>query len=130
MKKPGTFYNNLVNTKYCFVTFVQVKLCIKSFTNGRNSKLYSDSRIKQKIKLLLQFRSKTLSSLSRATMASPKKKAKLDDSIDEMLSELEKSRSEVAADVSEYNFNKQRVRLLTGNEGKYIQTLFFPSMKT
>jgi hypothetical protein len=51
------------------------------------------------------------------------KKAKLDnekvsdDSFREMLAEISKSRSEVAKDVSEYKFNKKRVRLLVGNEG-------------
>ena len=51
------------------------------------------------------------------------KKAKLDnekvsdDSFQTMMAEISKSRSEVAKDVSEYTFNKKRVRLLTGNEG-------------
>ena len=52
------------------------------------------------------------------------KKARLDnekvsdDSFQTMLAEISKSRSEVAAkDISEYTFNKKRVRLLTGNEG-------------
>ncbi len=40
-----------------------------------------------------------------------------DDSFQTMLEEISKSRSEVAKDVSEYKFNKKRVRLLTGNEG-------------
>lgn len=51
------------------------------------------------------------------------KKAKIDnekvsdDTFQTMLEEISKSRSEVAKDVSEYKFNKKRVRLLTGNEG-------------
>ena len=51
---------------------------------------------------------------------SPPKRQKLDDSsIDEMLEELAESRSKVAKDVTEYTFNKNRVRLLAGNEGEY-----------
>jgi hypothetical protein len=41
-----------------------------------------------------------------------------DGSVDEMLDELAGSRAKVADDVSEYAFNKNRVRLLAGNEGK------------
>jgi hypothetical protein len=37
-----------------------------------------------------------------------------------MLDELAGSRAKVADDVSEYAFNKNRVRLLAGNEGKIV----------
>ena len=59
-------------------------------------------------------------------MAPVAKKAKLDneevsdDSLNEMLKEMSKSRSETAKDISEFSFNNKRVRLLTGNEGKYL----------
>ena len=58
-------------------------------------------------------------------MAPVAKKAKLDneevseDSLNEMLKVMSKSRSETAKDISEFSFNKKRVRLLTGNEGKF-----------
>ena len=52
---------------------------------------------------------------------SPPKRQKLDDSsIDEMLEELAEGRAKVAKDVTEYTFNKNRVRLLAGNEGEYF----------
>ena len=57
-------------------------------------------------------------------MAPAAKKAKLDNEdvsdvcLDEMLKDIAKSRSATAKDISEFNFNKKRVRLLTGNEGK------------
>ena len=47
------------------------------------------------------------------------KKAKLEDDscLEEMMAEIEKSRSKSASDVTDFNFNKKRVRLLAGNEG-------------
>ena len=51
---------------------------------------------------------------------SPPKRAKLsDDSTNDLLEELTKCRDEVAKDVSDYKFNKNRVRLLAGKEGSY-----------
>lgn len=58
---------------------------------------------------------------------SPPKRAKLDDSsIEGMLEELDESRAKVAKDVTDYNFNKNRVRLLAGNEGdwKFLTSFF------
>ena len=57
---------------------------------------------------------------ARYLKMSPPKRAKLsDDSTNDLLEELTKCRDEVAKDVSDYKFNKNRVRLLAGKEGSY-----------
>ncbi len=60
---------------------------------------------------------------TRSAAMSPPKRAKLDAddaSVDDMLKELAEGRSKVAENVSAYKFNKNRVRLLAGNEGDLL----------
>ncbi len=62
------------------------------------------------------YSTKTMSAAKKAKLESPTSSD--DASLKSMVEEIEKSRSDSAKDVSECNFNKKRVRLLAGNEGR------------